>query len=361
MEIETPDEDNASDGMQTVFRFQKEGSPRPREASFRSAVGVTRLSAGDPLSAGKEAGRRMSPANNNANPLREGITDRTLSRGSGLETGREERISPRKIAAASVEIGSQRKVRSLGVSVPDEAGLYHRTHKSNVPDGGVKPVSRSVEAFSSQPTGRGAPSETSLSDLVTETTASTSNALDISPLESESATTYSKVNAHGRSRDARTIHNRRSATLLQSATPEQHGESASRTYNTALRTKRTDGQAIDPGIDTHSNGAPNAGERSDQPSGFSPAESGAQASGPSPATRSARPASPSLAVPAAQVASPPSAPRAIAAPSIAPAPEPSLVIGRIDVVVVAREPQALATSRTDNNRGFMSRNYLKRL
>ena len=41
--------------------------------------------------------------------------------------------------------------------------------------------------------------------------------------------------------------------------------------------------------------------------------------------------------------------------------EPSLVIGRIDVVVVAREPQAATPTRADNHHGFLNRNYLKRL
>jgi hypothetical protein len=41
--------------------------------------------------------------------------------------------------------------------------------------------------------------------------------------------------------------------------------------------------------------------------------------------------------------------------------EPRLVIGRIDVVVVAREPPKPATTAADEQRGFLSRNYLKRL
>lgn len=44
-----------------------------------------------------------------------------------------------------------------------------------------------------------------------------------------------------------------------------------------------------------------------------------------------------------------------------PAPEASLVIGRIDVVVVAPDPKPQAGAPAAGDRGFLSRNYLKRL
>lgn len=51
------------------------------------------------------------------------------------------------------------------------------------------------------------------------------------------------------------------------------------------------------------------------------------------------------------------------APAKAPVPSsaPNLVIGRIDVTVVAHETKAPAATRGDTDRGFLSRNYLRRL
>ena len=152
--------DSEPSGMQTVFRFQKAGSPAmpggSREASFQRGAEYNRLPAGDLLPAGAEDESPEPPAVNVTG--NRGISVASDSRTSNLETGQEEHASPSKMAVANAGIESATTVQS--VVSPDPVGTKpSRGQQPNIPEGSEQPVSRSGEPYQSGPTGRGAPSE----------------------------------------------------------------------------------------------------------------------------------------------------------------------------------------------------------
>lgn len=138
--------------------FRKEEPQALREAPFQSGGGGMRLPAGDPLSAGADVERPKSLATN------VGITDISFkgdNRESELETGQEERGSPGKVAAANVKSGSKTH-QSVVLSGPIEAESIRETHQSTTPEGSERLVSRRGETYLSRLPGRGAPSESPL-------------------------------------------------------------------------------------------------------------------------------------------------------------------------------------------------------
>jgi hypothetical protein len=299
--------------MQTVFRFQKAESPALpgglREASYQPGTGYTRLPAGDPLSAGTEDESPKSPAKNVAGDR--GISVKSHSRTSILETGQEEHASPSRMAVANAGFESA-TVQSVVSSGPVETGSY-REQQSNIPAGSERPVSRSGETYRSRPTGRGAPSETF---------STPSKALPAIPAEAPPV--------------------------------------ASRTRS------RKPGEASPSGVQPEA-GRPAAGPGPDPAELLDVAEHAAahRETGQPPATArgtafpeyspGARPTLPSgRGTPMSPAVRSP-APRA-AEPT-----QPGLVIGRIDVVVVAANAQPPSPSGPRTDGGFLSRNYLKRL
>ena len=287
-EASLPEEDYSQDslpsGMQTVFRFQKAGQFLPREASIQPGAGLSRPPVGDPLSAGAEVESPRSPATNDGETLISVLGD---SRESALATGQVIHGSPSKVAAANV-VSESKTHQSVVLPGPIETELNHETHRSEIPEGSERLVSRQRETFLSRPTGRGAPSETSLATARPGAAARTTQA-------AEFATGFAFESSAPQSFDrdgGAAIANIESTPAREFAARESLSEAR------ASAATRLD----------HSNHA------------------------------------------AAQD------------PRRAPEPTPpSLIIGRIDVVVVAdaAPPQPQPTARAD--RGFLSRNYLKRL
>jgi hypothetical protein len=165
-EFSVPEEPSPS-GMATVFRFQKAGpaASRPsasREASFRADAGRTRIPSGDPLSAAIPVeGPESSATNVNGD---EDISARRVNRGSELETGQQEHAGPSKVTAANVN--SETKVpRSAQSPESFESVSFRETHKPRIPDGRERTVSQTGEAFpASRPSGRGASPSDSFAD-----------------------------------------------------------------------------------------------------------------------------------------------------------------------------------------------------
>ncbi len=338
-ELGPTNEDSSTEGMQTIFRFQKEGPARPLKASFQPVVEATRVPAGDPLSAGTEAARWKSPANTGIDSFGIDATE-TVSSRSELETGQEVRGGPSKTTAAREEIASEEEVRSLSVPGPTEAKLYRTTHKSEIPDGTGQPVSR-YEISSPSRAGRGAPSETSHSSTAAESTVAAARAVEIPAPTALTAQAFSDATLAVDADVAPTV-----------AEPPTPGRAS---QNSQARPSPPQAAGPEPQVTAHTaqpvppsptiaspDVRPN--RHGDDNSGYRPNAAIAHAP-----PRAERPASPALAMPANTA---PAKPR--------PA-EPSLVIGRIDVVVVAREPQAATPTRADNHHGFLNRNYLKRL
>ena len=287
-EASLPEEDYSQDslpsGMQTVFRFQKAGQFLPREASIQPGAGLSRPPVGDPLSAGAEVESPRSPATNDGETLISVLGD---SRESALETGQEIHGSPGKVAAANV-VSESKTHQSVVLPGPIETELNHETHRSEIPEGSERLVSRQRETFLSRPTGRGAPSETSLATARPGAAARTTQA-------AEFATGFAFESSAPQSFDrdgGAAIANVESSPAREFAAQESLSEART---SAAARPGRT-AHAASPGP--------------------------GRASEPTP---------------------------------------PSLIIGRIDVVVVAdaAPPQPQATARA--GRGFLSRNYLKRL
>jgi len=332
-ELGPTDEGSAAEGMQTVFRFQKEGPARPLKASFQPVVEETRVPAGDPLSAGTEAARWKSPANTGIDSFGIDATE-TVSSRSELETGQEVRGGPSKTTAAREEIASEEEVRSLSVPGPTEAKLYRTTHKSEIPDGTGQPVSR-YEISSPSQAGRGAPSETSHSSSAAASTAAAAGAVAVPAPAGLTAKVISDATLSVDADAAPTIAEpQNQSSRARPGPPQAARPETQATAHTARPVPPSPAAAA--GAMPHRHGADNMGQR--------PNAALAHAT-----PRAERPASPALAPPANLS---PARPR--------PA-EPNLVIGRIDVVVVAREPQAAAPARAGNQHGFLSRNYLKRL
>ena len=310
MEEELPPE---SSGMQTVFRFQKEGQVLPREASFQFGGGKNRLPAGDPLSAGTEVERPEPPA---TNVQVTGISVQGDNRGSELATGQEEHGSPSKVAAANVKSESKTH-QSAGLPGPIEAE-WVREQQSNTPEGGEQLVSGQSETFLSRPSGRGAPSETSLTE-----TSPHRITRDLPEGWAEKSVVSADVHDHSEVVPSAPV------PLMEPLPFGIPGGEGRRAPATA-----SPGRPVGPAAEAATFALANTPDS------------------PSPSARGGRP-----------LFTPPT-PMTHAA-SRAPEPaQPSLVIGRIDVVVVASDapPQTQPTQPAARaERGFLSRNYLKRL
>jgi len=288
-EASTPEEDFAQDstpsGMQTVFRFQKAGQFLPREASIQPGAGHSRPPAGDPLSAGAEVESPRSPATNDGETLISVLGD---SRESALETGQVIHGSPGKVAAANV-VSESKTHQSVVLPGPIETELNRETHRSEIPEGSERLVSRQRETFLSRPTGRGAPSETS---LATAQPGAATRINQATGFASEFATGFASEPA------APPSFERDGGAAIAGIEPSPARESLSETRASAATRPNRPNYAASPTLDRGSELAP-----------------------------------------------------------------PRLVIGRIDVVVVAAAaaapPQPQPSARAD--RGFLSRNYLKRL
>ena len=274
-------------GMQTVFRFQKEGQALPREASSHTGGVNSRLPGGDPMSAVTEAERPRPSATN------VGLSDISAKgdiRESDLTSGHVEHSSPGEVEVAYVKSESKSH-QSVVLPGPIEAELV-REQQSDIPQGGERFVSQRRETFLSRPTGRGAPSETSPSTA--------------SPRAARGGETLSVLD-RGRDRD------------------------------------------LDPGFAAATTAPRNHAVAYDEPG---------QAREPAPFPGAAPPAT-GLGVDAQP-------PRrggfaaAAARASVQPA-QPALIIGRIDVVVVANGAPAPVAAAPRSDSGFLSRNYLKRL
>jgi len=308
-EADLPEEDFSPEqpsGMQTIFRFQKAESPAMpeglREASYRPGAAISRLPAGDPLSAGVEVESRKPSASHVDGNV--GMSMQGDSRGSKLATGQEEHGSPGKVAAAKVtsESGTHQSVVLPG---PIEAEWVHQ-RQVRTPEGGERLVSDRSETFLSRETGRGAPSE----------------------IFSSGASPRQRPAPLAGGESAPGNH----------SFPQESGESAWQ-EPAAEAGPMDSGQA--PGL---------------PPAEFAEALEPAAQGRDAPRER-ADPARPVAKRPHREAASWDGRGRT-------PEPEsPSLVIGRIDVVVVSNvaqaQPQAAENGRSE--RAFLSRNYLKRL
>ncbi len=300
-EASTPEEDFAQDstpsGMQTVFRFQKAGQFLPREASFQPGAGHSRPPVGDPLSAGAEVESPRPLATNDGETL---ISVWGDSRESELATGQVIHGSPGKVAAANV-VSESKTHQSVVLPGPIETELNRETHRSEIPEGSERLVSRQRETFLSRPTGRGAPSETTLATALGQpgTAARTSQAAGLaSEFVSESSAPQSFERDGGAA-----IANVESSPAREFAARE----SLSETRASAAAPSSRPGRANYAAAHTLERASELATKLATEPT------------------------------------------------------PPSLIIGRIDVVVVAAAtpPQTQPTARAD--RGFLSRNYLKRL
>lgn len=328
-------------GMSTVFRFQKAGPAvsRPsasREASFRADAGRTRIPSGDPLSAAIQVeGPESSATDVNGD---EGISVRSVNRGSELETGQPGHPGPSKKTAANVN--SETEVpRSAQSSESFDSVSFRETHKSRIPDGSERTVSQTGEAFpASRPSGRGASPSDSFVDASTNPPAGVTTARRAAPVSPRVLSTAAAGAGMGAEPGANA------------------GPNAGPNAGTVARVEARSPDAMLP---------PN-------PRGIpSPTPYGAPAN---PGGQTLPPAGPTL------VASRPASARAASAGSgEGPDPAtmgpgrspgrpaeqvpPSLVIGRIEVVVLSSAPAPAETTSApaSPDRGFTSRNYLRRL
>lgn len=305
-EQDTFTDDRPDDGMQTVFRFQKTESPahRPggfREASYRPGAGESAVPAGDPLSVGAEVGTPEPPATKvDGN---EGFSNYSeVSRVSELETGQVRHASPSKMAAANAKSESSPPQPAVS-SEPLETEPYRATHQSNIPEGRERSVSRYGETFESRPPGRGAsPSETPSFQAAAQADASPRPGMARGQARPEAAATQ----------PVPVVPRPESWTLETATTPTFPDESATRIA------------AAEPGTA--------AGMAAYAAAAPTPARGNTLAT--APARPPARPAEPA---------------------------QPNLVIGRIDVTVVADAPARPQPAPARPDTGYLSRHYLKRL
>lgn len=302
-------QDSEPSGMQTVFRFQKEGRIPSREASIRSGAVSTRLPAGDPLSAGVQ-GESPKPSAKNVGATH--ISVLGDSRESELETGQEERISPTEVAAANVKTESK-TFQSVVSSEPIEAGSY-RERQPETPEGSEQLVSRQSETFLSRPSGRGAPSETYLNAAIPPRVAGLASPPGARALIQAGETAADDLSSQA------------SDLALPSASPVRHPTG----FQAATQRDADGGAAAAYGEFSIAREA-TPGTAYPQRPGKLDYRSAALASRSYPSARAPEPT------------------------------PPSLVIGRIDVVVVAKLAPAQPGPAPHSERGFLSRNYLKRL
>ncbi len=306
----TTEEGGAADGTQTVFRFQKEGPARAPEASFQPSNEGKPSWAADPSPAGGNVDGPVSPAN--GAPV------------TGVITGMESRIgrqegdgSPFEVREIRKEIVTGKTVQSPRVLATAETNPFQPDVVSSISGGGDRLVQLGVGSYSRQYTGRGAPSETSPQ-------ASAAGSDLISP----AAVAAAKATGAGTDGIPLTVE----AAMRATAGHRHEQPAIAESGHPAIPDARS---------------APALFQEENGPVAREPARP-ARAIG----HAQAMPARPSenFRAPAGKVQ------------AKSPAPEPSLVIGRIDVVVVASEPKPQAgASVSGGERGFLSRNYLKRL
>ncbi len=324
---ETAPENNG--GMQTVFRFQK-AEPQVKSGGFQEASyrqGKTFIPAGDPLTAGSEV---KSPR---ANAYDVGITDITVTNVSGeseLETGQEESASPSKIEAASMASDSY-AVQSFNTSGLVETDLTHVKHQSEIPEGSRQPVSRQSEAFESRLPGRGAPSETS--------------SLPPAYAERPSSRPFSTADPKLERRLAPDNQTASTAQYSRASAADTPGSPAKGEFPAAFSEfVRTD-------IQGHlSQSAERQHDFTGNPFSQRSTEGRRAEIAPESSRYRSSPAHSNF------------APAPIGNKQTDTPESPSLVIGRIDVTVIAAaKPDTQAATHSDDSRSFLSRNYLKRV
>lgn len=301
-EEQEPIAEEPADGMQTIFRFQKEGATafaqRPPQASSRPEVGSSRSSVGDPLSASAEveSPRRIAPSDR-VTPI-----PTMFDRSNGdLETGQQERVGPSEAEAAHASSAKSTMYQPVDPPVHDDAVSFRHVLDSEVTSGSEPNARRSDDSFESRVSGRDAPSESSLPALpvtapITPLTA---------PVTPTPAAHYSEARPTGRAPDVQ---------AASPATQERAGPATATSDATQPR----------PAPASHHAGARSVSAR--------PRTSADPLADGAPLNRTE------------------------------PAPESSLVIGRIDVVVTATNTTASPVANSGgSDRGFLSRNYLKRL
>jgi hypothetical protein len=328
-------------GMQTVFRFQKGESSAMKplgshEASPGPVAGSPVMPAADPLSVGAEVGTPEPLAKNvNGN---EGISVfLEVSRTSELATGQAIHRSPGKMAAANAKSGSgahQSEVSSGRL----ETEPYREPHKSNIPEGSERLVSENGETSGSRPSGRGAsPSETH-ADLATLTRAAAH------PAAIEGEREIVRTEAHVPAGQPTMSPSLPSPTRGGGEMPEAVSDT-SRLAHAGVATPILTTPTTTPPSPTRGTSPQDAGRNA-------VAVPNAERDGPQAHRGLGRGTSqPAISIGDREASPRPRAPE--------PAP-PSLVIGRIDVVVVADAPaKSQPAARPDT--GYLSRNYLKRL
>jgi len=295
-------------GMQTIFRFQKEGAPvsmpGPPQASSRPQVGNVRPSSGDPLSASAEveSPTRIAPGD------RDNVIPTTFDRSNGnLETRQPERLSPGEAAAAHASARST-TYQPVFPSVPEDKVFSRPVLDSAVMSGSELNARRGNDSFESRESGRDAPSESSLS------------APPVAAPASEPAPAVASPGA----RDRVSSPGAGAPDSLEASLP-----SADSALSSAAQ-----------GVSAAVTGRPR----------------------PAPTSHHVPISSPLTRAPLGAHPLPGPGPRPGPLGRAEPTPEPRLVIGRIDVVVTATTPPVTAPADSGGNqRGFLSRNYLKRL
>jgi len=279
-----------SNGMQTIFRYQKaESRSGLREASLRSGMESNHLPVDDPSSAGTKDGSPRPPAWLSAGDS--SYSARADGRVGNLATGQAEHIGSSKRAVTDADFESL-PARSAVSSVSVESGSL-RERQSVIQNDSATSESRNGATYVEQQTGRGAPSDTPSAAEGAAPSAATSMAVRGRAAAGRKAAGADRVTEH--------------------------------TVPAAPRTGRT--EAVADGA-----AAPSSLPQHRVAARVIPAMQG----------DGGRPVRVETAAGAADAA-------------------PNLVIGRIDVTVLAHEPPAPRQSSPAPERGFLSRNYLKRL
>jgi len=314
-----PMEQAAPAAMETMFGFQKEEPPAVPAGLREAPCRLERMPAGSPLFVESEVGKPDLSAMDVKDDVISVMGD---NRGNELATGHVNHGSPGKRTAASVTAESKTR-QPVVVSEPIETALDHDTQKSRPPEGIARCVSEREETHQSRVSGQGAPSDVF--------------AAPITPLRSETPGPTAARHSENSGR-LRTL----AAAVPGRAAAVSNGDVA-------------DGPPQ--GVESAA-GPERSNDR--EPSAASPALAFAEARSDNRSRRAleTEAASPSANGPLPPADRRPGSTRAQSQPQ-----PPGLVIGRIDVVVVAREQPANNPSGPAGraNSGFFSRNYLKRL
>lgn len=284
-----------------------------REAPCR----LERIPAGSPLIVESEVGKPDLSAMNVIDDVFSVMGD---NRGNELATGQINHGSPGKRTAASVTAESKTR-QPVVVSEPIETALHHETQKSRIPEGSARCVSEQEETYQSRVSGQGAPFDAFAAPII--------------PLRSETpgpSAARSPENA-GRLRTSAVAVPGRAVAVNHGDDPDGSGHSVESAAGGEQPTGR-ERRAARPAVAF-------ADAESDHRSRRAMANGAASLSGNAPLPPADHRPGPAGTQPQS----------------------PGLVIGRIDVVVVAGNQPAGAPSgpAVRTNSGFFSRNYLKRL